>query len=172
MYYVVTNHVKPHANFQTYSMQVALWILATLMTGVSAKNMTVCDCTSAAMLGTIDFNDATECHLGTILQPNSRVSYTIFTSKEPQLKFKGFWCTAWSKEVTVNQYFFGSCDTIKSSKPYQLRDHECWRLHKTLNCFGHQLLATDNRWEFVEEPEPRARWMPEHTNKLTNCIIE
>ena len=153
-------------------MQLFIWIMIVLLAKTSTKEITICNCTEAGNLGILNFKDQAECRVATEPEAKIQVNYTIFTSEEPQLQFKGYMCTAWTKRITTDFYFFGGHDTVKATLPRNLYESDCWRLHKTLDCYGNQMHRIGSQWKFEDEPEPIAQWMTTQISDVDNCMVE
>ena len=153
-------------------MLLFMGIMIALLTNISATEVTLCNCTEADYIGILNFRDKAECHIGTKLQLNVMVNYKIFSAREPKLHFTGYVCSVWTKRVTMDEYFFGGRDTVKTTIPRNIYGSDCWRMHKTLDCYGNPMQRQGNIWTFEAEPEPVAKWMQTQTTDVQNCILE
>ena len=119
----------------------------------------------------LNFKDEPDRKVGTSLQPNEEVRYTIYTSEEQQLHFAGYLCSVWTKRITTDEYFFGGHDTVKTTIPRNIYGSDCSSMHKTLDCYGNQMQRVGKEWRFEKEPEPVAQWMTTQVVDIQNCII-
>ena len=156
-------------------MKILTWMLILVVAGdqpTTATEVTLCNCTETKNLGLLNFKDEPDCHLGTKLQQNSEVEYSIYTSEEPQLHFTGHICSVWTKRITTDVYFFGGRDTVRATIPRNIYGNDCWHMHKTLDCFGNQMQRVANEWRFEKEPEQVSLWMTTQVVDIQNCVIE
>ena len=147
-------------------------VLITTLTNIVAKEITLCDCSTAATIGMLDLRTTPNCHTGTKLQEKEAVNFTIFTTIKPQVQFKGYLCSSWTKRVTTDVYFFGGHDTVTTTIPRDTYASDCWRIHKTLDCYGNGMISNGEKWKFEANPKGKAKWMTQQQDDIINCYIE
>lgn len=139
----------------------------------AALNITICNCERAEIVGLMDIQQPAYCDKNTIEKAPVIDKYEFFITEKPHAKWKGHLCMTWIKERKINDYFFGSYDTIDSMRIEPVSAEECMKMVHTHDCAGNAMEETKNKlFSFRASPRGEGSWMRTVDYAVRNCVVQ
>ena len=152
-----------------------LWVCVLFALGFTpttvAIEATVCDCTTPAHMGILQFSDE-NCRPEEDLASALPMTYAVYTEKRAEAKFPGQLCARWKIQKHVSVDFFGLTVVVTDKIALDTSLIECQIMYESHRCNDQQMKLVGNKYVFDEEPSESGYWLQTIITEKVNCVLE
>jgi hypothetical protein len=148
-----------------------LLLLGLYALGLTALEVTVCDCEQASQKGVLQFSDE-DCQPEKNENRTNAVNYSVYTEKREELKFPGYICARWKQIKHITTSFFGQKVVVPDKIALETSPLECLTMYESRRCNEQPMTINDNKFFYDQEPVEDGWWLETVTVKTINCAVE
>ncbi|XP_055357449.1 uncharacterized protein LOC129602458 isoform X1 [Paramacrobiotus metropolitanus] len=152
---------------------LSLFLLLCTLSGTSALNTTLCDCSRSKYVGIADLSARIRCdQLDSPIRETHDVKYHILDYKNITRLFTGSACRMIMKSTIQEGFFFGGYNSQNFEIALPVTADQCREMARTKVCNGNEMTKSGRSWVYDAIPVVDRRWNQFRRADVVTCLLE